>query len=147
MFRLQTGQSQSGQRLPKDEILADLWRETRFRQKAQLVEGGHLVDVLDNDSYSLTVKGVSFKILHVVAHQQGQNPVWGDVINAFVQAYTNKKVHAVAGLEFGLELVGKIVIVWKTLYGLASSSKRWHSHFPDTLRGLNFVPTRSDANV
>jgi hypothetical protein len=88
---------------------------------------------------------VSVKILHVVAHQQGQNQLCGNVTNAFVQAYTNKKVYAVAGLEFGLELVGKIVIIRKGLYGLVSSSERWHYHSTDTLRGLNFVPTRSDA--
>jgi hypothetical protein len=117
-----------------------------LRQKARLVAGGHLVDVLDNDSYSSTVKGVSVKILHVVAHQQGQNQLCGDVTNAFVQAYTNKKVYTIAGLEFGLESVDKIVIIRKALYGLVSSSKRWHSHFADTLRGLDFVPTRSDAD-
>jgi hypothetical protein len=119
-----------------------------LRRKARLVAGGrHLVDVLDNDSYSTTVKGVSVKILHVVAHQQDQNQLCGHVTNAFVQAYTNEKVYAVAGLEFGLELVGKIVIIRKALYGLVSSSERWHSPFTDTLRGLNFIPTRSDANV
>jgi hypothetical protein len=102
---------------------------------------------LDADSYSSAVKGMSVKILHVVAHQQGQNQLCGDVTNAFVQAYINKKVYAVAGLEFGLKLVGNILIIRKALYGLVSSSERWHSHFTDMLRGLNFVPTRSDADV
>jgi hypothetical protein len=118
-----------------------------LRRKARLVAGGHLVDVLDNHSYSSTVKGVSVKLLHAVAHQQDQNQLCGNVMNAFVQAYANEKVYAVAGLEFGLESVGKIVIIRKVLYGLVSSSERWHSHFADTLRGLNFVPTRSDADV
>jgi hypothetical protein len=43
--------------------------------------------------------------------------------------------------------VGQIVIIRKALYILASSSDKWHSYFADILRGLNFVPTRLDADV
>ncbi len=46
-----------------------------------------------------------------------------------------------------LDTTGQIVIIRKALYGLVSSSERWHSHFAERLRGLNFVPTRSDADV
>jgi hypothetical protein len=113
----------------KTKLLLIFGVKQAFRQKAQLVAGGHLVDDLDKDSYSLRVKGVSVKILHVLAHQQDQNQLCGDVTNAFVQAYINKKVYAVAGLEFGLESVDKILIIQKALYGLASSSERWHSHY------------------
>jgi hypothetical protein len=49
--------------------------------------------------------------------------------------------------ECGKEIAGQIVIIRKALYGLVSSSERWHSHFADTIRGLGFVPTRSDADV
>jgi hypothetical protein len=112
-----------------------------------LVAGGHLIDVLDHNVYSSTVKGISVKILHVIAHQQKLKQLCGDVTNAFVNAYTNKKVYAVAGLEFGEEAVGKIVIIRKALYGLASSAERWNLHFADTLRGLGFKPIRYDADV
>jgi hypothetical protein len=118
-----------------------------LRRKSRLVAGGHLIDVLDHDVYSSTVKGISVKILHVIAHQQKLKQLCGDVTNAFVNAYTNEKVYAVAGLEFGEEAVGKIVIIRKALYGLASSAERWHSHFADTLRGLGFTPTRYDNDV
>jgi hypothetical protein len=68
------------------------------------------------------VLGLQF--VYAVAHQQNQNYVYGNITSAFVQAYTNKKVYAVAGLQFGLELVGKIVIIWNALYRLVFSSKR-----------------------
>jgi hypothetical protein len=118
-----------------------------LRRKARLVAGGHLIDVLNHDVYSSTVKGISVRILHVIAHQQKLDQLCGDVTNAFVNAYTNEKVYARAGLEFGKAMEGKIVIIKKALYGLASSAERWHSHFADTLRGLNFVPTRYDPDV
>jgi hypothetical protein len=62
MFRLQTRQAQSGQRLQKDETLADLWRETRFKAIGTIGCRGHLVDVIDSNSNSSTVKGVATNI-------------------------------------------------------------------------------------
>ena len=39
------------------------------------------------------------------------------------------------------------MIIRKALYGLRSSSERWHAHFADTLRSIDFVPTRYDQDV
>jgi hypothetical protein len=98
-------------------------KQDLVRRKARLVAGGHLIDILDHNYYSLTVKGISVKILHVIAHQQKLKQLCGYVTNAFVNAYTNKEVYVVAGLEFGEEAVGKIVMIRKALYGLASSAE------------------------
>jgi hypothetical protein len=103
--------------------------------------------MLDHNVYSSTVKGISVKNLHVIAHQQKLKQLCGDMANAFVNAYTNKKVYAVAGLEFGEEVAGQIVIMREALYGLASSTERWHAHFADTLQGLGFEPTRYNNYV
>jgi hypothetical protein len=40
-----------------------------LRRKARLVAGGHLVDCVENNIYSSTVKGISIRMLHVIAHQ------------------------------------------------------------------------------
>ncbi len=107
-----------------------------------MVASGHLIDVFDHNVYSSTVKGISVKILHAIAHQQKLKQLCGDITHAFVRnAYRNEKVYAVAGPKLGEERVGKIVIIWKALYGLASSAEQWHSHFADTLRGMGFTPT------
>jgi hypothetical protein len=42
----------------------------------------------------------------------------GDVGNAYVNAFTNKKVYAVVGKEFGEPLEGLIIIIKMALYGL-----------------------------
>jgi hypothetical protein len=118
-----------------------------LRRKARLVAGGHLVDALDHDIYSSTVKGISVKLLHVIAHKANLKQLCGDVANAYVNAYTNEKVYAKAGPEFGSDLVGSIVIIQKALYGLRSSSERWHAHFADTLRALQFKQSRYDKDV
>ena len=40
-----------------------------LRHKYQLVAGGHLIDALDHDIYSTTVKSISVKLLQVIAHK------------------------------------------------------------------------------
>ena len=42
---------------------------------------------------------------------------------------------------------GGVVIIVRALYGLRTSSERWHAHLADTLRGFNFKPTRYDNDV
>jgi hypothetical protein len=118
-----------------------------LRRKARLVAGGHLVDSLDNNVYSSTVKDISVRVLHVIAHRMKLKLLCGDVGNAYVNAYTNELVYSKCGKEFGPELEGKTVIIRKALYGLRTSSERWWSHFADTLRGLGFTNTRYDKDV
>lgn len=117
-----------------------------LRRKARLVAGGHLVDALDNQTYSSVVKGISVRLLQVIAHKNGMKQLMGDVGNAYPNAYTNEKIYCKAGPEFG-ELAGRTIIIKKALYGLSTSGERWHKHFADTLRSFGFTPTRYDPDV
>ena len=56
-------------------------------------------------------------------------------------------MYAISGYEFGKATKGSIVIIVQDLYGLRTSSERWHAHLADKLRGFNFKPTRYDNNV
>ena len=49
----------------------------------------------------------------------------GDIGNAFLELYTQEKVHFIAGPEFG-PLAGHTMIIEKALYGLRSSGLRFH---------------------
>ena len=117
-----------------------------LRRKVRLVAGGHLIDALDHDIYSSTVKGVSVKLLQVIAHSASLDILCGDIGNAYVNAYTNEQVYAYAGSEFGAK-EGYVIIIKKALYGLKTSGERWHAHLADTLRSIGFVPTRYDKDV
>eukprot|EP00957_Ditylum_brightwellii_P070897 5387913-Ditylum_brightwellii.AAC.1 len=52
-----------------------------------------------------------------------------------------------AGLEFGEENVGNIVMTLKALYGLATLCARFHDHLVDTLCSIDFLPTPFDCAV
>jgi hypothetical protein len=55
-----------------------------LHHKCHIVAGGHLVDALDHNIYSSTVKGVSVTLLHVVAHKTGMTQLCGGIGNAYV---------------------------------------------------------------
>jgi len=117
-----------------------------LRRKARLVAGGHLIDVVGVDVYSSTVKSISVKLLHVIAHSANLEALCGDIGNAYVTAYTKEKVFCIAGPEFGTRQ-GMTVVIKKALYGLASSGARFHDHLADTFRQMGFTMTRFDRDV
>ena len=90
---------------------------------------------------------IGVKLIQVIAHKTNLEILCGDIGNAYVNAYTNKKVYAIAGDEFRKAMKEIIVIVVRALYGLRTSSERWHAHLADTLRGFNLKSTRYDNNV
>ena len=104
--------------------------------------GGHLVNALHRSTYSTTVKSISAKILQLIAHKANLKILCGNIGNVYVNAFTNKKVYAIAGDEFGKEMRGMVIIIQQVLYVLQTSSERWHSHLLDTLRIFKCTPTR-----
>mmetsp|Transcript_52228 Transcript_52228/g.78006 ORF Transcript_52228/g.78006 Transcript_52228/m.78006 type:complete len:1156 (-) Transcript_52228:781-4248(-) len=116
------------------------------RRKARLVAGGHTVDPRGVSSRSTVVKGISVRLLDLIAHRDKLITVCGDVGNAFITADCMEKVYSRAGPEFG-ELQDAIVLINKALYGLRSSSRAFRLKFAEFLRSLGFVPTRYDRDV
>ena len=137
--------------------LGDEWQRTTLhmvfdvkqslQRKCRLVAGGHLIDMLDIQVYSSTVRSISVQLLHVISHKANLKQLCGDIGNAFPNAYTKEKVYIPkAGIEFG-EHAGKCIVIRKALYGLCSSSERFHAHLADTLRSFGFSQTRFDNDV
>eukprot|EP00957_Ditylum_brightwellii_P000398 30999-Ditylum_brightwellii.AAC.2 len=71
--------------------------------------------MLCNEVYASNVKEISIKLLHV-----GLEGLCSDIDNVCVKSYTTEHVYAIAGPDFGSTLEGKIVVIQKTLYGLAT---------------------------
>ena len=142
---------------PKDFIPTQDYQKTKLmmvfdvkndlRRKARLVAQGQLVDILDHVIYSSTCKHISIRLLTVIAQKSNLKILCGDIGNAYVNATTNEKVYCKAGLEFGPKYKDQIVIIKKALYGLASSSERWHTTLANTLRSDGWHPTRYDRDV
>ena len=92
------------------------------------------------------VKGVSIRLLDLIAHRDKLKIVSGDVGNAFVTAPCLEKVYSRAGPEFG-EQQDAVMILAKALYGLRSSSRAFRGHFADFLKSLGFRSCWYDRDV
>lgn len=56
------------------------------RRKARLVAGGHMVDPMGINTRSTVVKGISVRLLDLIAHRDGLQILCGDIGNAFITA-------------------------------------------------------------
>ena len=86
-----------------------------LRYKAILVVGGHLVDIINNDTYFSKFKGIIVKLLHFITQKKKLDQLCGNMSNIYVNAYTNDKVYAISGKECG-NLEVSVVFIRKELH-------------------------------
>ena len=146
VFRLpKPGESLEGyQRIPYHfvfDVKYDL------RRKARLVAGGNMTDDPDEDIYSGVI-GIEFvRLLFILASMNGLELWAADVGNAFLHGINKEKLYIIAGPEFGPELVGKKLIIAKSLYGLKTAAARFHEHLSQKLRKMGFRPSKAEPNL
>ena len=117
-----------------------------LRTKSRFVAGGHVTGPPIAERYASVVRTENVLLIFLLAEINNLDILTGDIGNAYLNAYTNEKVYAIAGPEFGSR-AGQIMIIEKAMYGLKTSANRWHAHLSDTLRNLGFVPSYSDENI
>ena len=117
-----------------------------LRRKARLVAGGNWTNPDKEDLYSGVVGMESVRLGFFLGEQNGLSCCAADVGNAFLYGKTKEKVYIIAGSEFGPELQGRALIIYKSLYGLRTSSARFHEHCAEKLRQLGFKPSLFDCD-
>ena len=116
------------------------------RHKARLVAGGHLTEVPLDSVYSSVVSLRGLR-LTIFLGELNDLDIWAtDIGNAYLEAETKEKVCIAAGPEFG-KLEGHTLIIFKALYGLRSSGLQWHERFADTLRDMDFFPSKAEDDI
>ena len=70
-----------------------------------------------------------------------------DVICAYLQADTKEKIYTRAGIEWGPEIAGCILLILKSVYGLKTSGARWYERLAEVLLSLGFVPCRAGVSI
>ena len=114
--------------------------------KARLVCDGSRVDPRGLSTLATVVKGISVRLLDLIADSQNLQVLCGDIGNAFIQANTKEKIYTRCGPEFG-EHQHSIAVIVRALYGLTTSAERFRTMLADFLRIIGFKPTRFDRDV
>jgi hypothetical protein len=88
---------------------------------------------------------MTVRLGYMIAALNGLLVCAADIGNAFLYGKTREKVYIVAGKEFD-DLTGTPMIIDRGLYGLRSSSARFHEHLSAKLRSMGFKPSRADPD-
>ena len=122
-----------------------------LRRKARLVIGGHVVDATGHEVYASVMKQISSRMLMIMAQANGQDVEVGDIGNAYLYAKTDEKIFTFCDGAFkraGYTTKERtLAVVDGALYGLPTSGNRWHAALADTLRSMQFKPSRGDPDV
>jgi Reverse transcriptase (RNA-dependent DNA polymerase) len=70
-----------------------------------------------------------------------------DIGNAYLHGRTREEVFIVTGRKFGVQRVGKCMLIIGGLYGIRSSSAWFHTHLFRVLRQLGWRPSKADADL
>jgi hypothetical protein len=120
-------------------------------RKSRLIIGGHVVDSGDLDTYSSNMRGISARILMLIASANQMDVLVGDISSAYLNADSDLDVVVRLGKEFQLlderYKVGSLATVERALYGLSTSARLWRAALADTIRQMGFEPSRDDADV
>ena len=96
--------------------------------------------------YSSVATLRSHHIVVFLAELNGLNLIQGDIGNAYLESYTQEKVYFIMGPEFGQE-AGHTFIIDKVLYGLCSSSQRFHEQLLKVLHTFEFRWSKVDPDL
>ena len=70
-----------------------------------------------------------------------------DNCNAYRQALSSQKDYVVFGPEFGIENIGKVVLIHRALYGGKSAGPDFRNHLMSCMQHLNFRSCPADPDV
>ena len=111
------------------------------RRKCRLVAGSYTTDPSNEEIFSGVVSMETVRICFTLARLNRLEVCAGEIGNASLYGKTKEKVYAIAGPEFGSKLLGKRLLIDKTLYGLKSSSAKFHDYLFATLLSMGYKPS------
>ena len=117
------------------------------RCKARLVANGSKTEQPKDDIFSGVVGLESVRLTFLITQMNGLQVCATDIGNAFLYGQTREKVYIKAGREFGAAIAGQPLIIDKGLYGLRSSSARFHEHLSRKLLSMDYKPSKADPDL
>ena len=133
-------------------MIFDIKLGENFRRKARFCADGHKTDAPTSVTYSTVVSRDSVRLILLIATLNELDILSGDIQNAYLTAPNREKVWIRAGDEFkyvnGMQdIVGKILIVTRALYGLKSAGASFRAFLAEKLDSMSFKSSVADPNV
>jgi hypothetical protein len=149
-------QFQTFQRLDKGEQLPPDFKPVPYfivfankfdgQRKARLVANGNKTVIDNEDVYSGVMGMETVRLGFLLAEMNGLKVCAADISSAFLYSKTRERRYIIAGPEEFGALEGEKLVIDKGLYGLRTSSARFHEHLACKLRKMGYVPSKADAD-
>ena len=117
-----------------------------FRQKVQLVAGGHMTKAPPTITYASVVSQETVRLALTIAALNDLEVKVGDVLNAYITAPITKKVWTTLGPEFGPN-ASKTAIIVRALYGLKSAGAAFRAHLASFMRQMGYTSCKANPDL
>ena len=117
-----------------------------FCRKVTMVASGHKATTPPALTYLSVVLTDSVCIVLITAALNNLKVLGYDIQNAYLTSKCREKIYIIAGPEFGTDS-GKIMIIFRVLYGLKSSGATFHALLAETLHDIGYVPLYANPDV
>ena len=114
--------------------------------RTRVVANGHLTDTPIHSVYTGVVSLRGFWIVLFLVELNGMTPYATNIGNAYLEAYTSKKVCIKVSEIFG-EQEGHLLLISKARYGLKSSGLRFNILLAKHLTSLGFIRSKCKADI
>ena len=118
-----------------------------FTRKARWVKDGHRTPDPDQSTYAGVVSRESVRIVLTYDALNDVIVIACDIKNAYLQAPSSEKHYIICGLEFGLENVDKVTLIWRALYGGKSSGSDFWKYLRTCMEHLGFISCKADSEI
>ena len=124
-----------------------LYIKTDLTRKARYVSGGNLTDPPLSTTYASVVSRDSVRLDFLITALNDLYILAGDIQNTHLNAPTKEKSFYYAGDEWESDQ-GKVVIIFRALYGLKYIDLEWRNHLSEILGNqLIFQLSLADPNI
>ena len=118
-----------------------------FTRKARWVLDGHKTPNPIGSTFAGMVSRDSVRIAFTYAVLNGLQMFAANIHNAYLQAPSSQKDYVVCGLEFGIQNIGKVVLIHWALYGGKSAGRDFRNHLRSCMHHLDFRPCPANPDV
>jgi hypothetical protein len=117
-----------------------------FRQKAQLVAGGHRTKAPATITYASVVSRETVRLALTFVSLNDLEVKVGNVLNAYITGPVKEKVWTIIGLMFGQDS-GKSAVIVHALYGLKSAGAAFRAHLASFMRQMGYTSCKADPDL
>ncbi len=117
-----------------------------FHQKAWLVAGGHLMNVLHTVMYASIVLHETVGIALTMAALNALKAMAADIMNAYITAPNKEKIWTLLCRECGKDKGHKTIVV-RALHRQKSACAAFRSHLADCMRQLGYKSNKADPDL